>query len=256
MFYSENLKKKINIDHCFFSRNNGTSTGIYKSLNCGIGSKDDRSNVQKNLNIVSKKLNIDTRQLALMNQTHSNKVKILENISNSQRVESDAMLTKNVSIALCVLTADCAPILIYEQDKKIIGCIHAGWKGAINGIVENTIEKLKEMDGNAEKLIACIGPCIAQKSYEVKEDFYSVFTKKSRKNDKFFLKNDKKTFNFDLRGFVNKKLKDCGVSQIENIPLDSFAKKNEYFSHRRAKKLGENDYGRCISVIKKISSQN
>jgi len=255
MFYSENLKKN-NIKHCFFSRKNGTSKGIYESLNCGIGSKDEKLNVKKNLDIVSKKFNIETKQLILMNQTHSNKVEVIENKNNLKKIESDAMLTKNDSIALCVLTADCAPILIYEESKEIIGCIHAGWKGAVSGIIENTLEKLKEIGGKPEKLIVCIGPCIAQESYEVKEDFYSMFKKKSKENDSFFLKNNKKTFNFDLRGFVNKKFKNCGVSQIENVSIDSFAMKSEYFSHRRAKKLGENDYGRCISVIRKISSQN
>ena len=256
MFYSKNLKKNNNIDHCFFSRKNGSSKGIYESLNCGIGSDDDKSNVQKNLSIVSRKFNIEIKQMVLMNQTHSNKVEVVENKNNFERIDSDAILTKNSSLALCVLTADCSPILIYEKSKQIVGCIHAGWKGAINGIIENTLKKLKEIGGDAEQLVVCIGPCISQESYEVKKDFYSTFTKKSKENDSFFSKNRKDSFNFDLRGFVNKKFKDCGVPQVDNINVDTFAMKNEYFSHRRAKKLGENDYGRCISVIKKISSQN
>ena len=256
MFYSKNLKKNNNIDHCFFSRRNGVSKGIYQSLNCGLGSKDKKINILNNLNIVSKKIKIDTKQLVLMNQTHSNKIEIVKNHNNLIRVESDAMITKSSSIALCVLTADCAPILIFEESEKIIGCIHAGWKGAINGIIENTLSKLKEIGGNPEKLSVCIGPCISQKNYEVKEDFYSVFVKKSRDNESFFSKKSKKSFNFDLRGFVNKKFKDLGVPKIDNIAIDSFDMKNEYFSHRRAKKLGENDYGRCISVIRKINKQN
>ena len=256
MFYSNNLKNNNNIKHCFFSRKNGTSGGIYESLNCGIGSKDKKENVQKNLEIVAKNFNIEKKQLVLMNQSHSNKVEIVKNKNNLERIQADAMLTKSSDLALCVLTADCAPILIYEKDKKIIGCIHAGWKGAINGIIENTLNKLNEIGGNVKQLDISIGPCISQKSYEVKEDFYSVFKKKSKDNDSFFLKNENNSFNFDLRGFIIKKFKDCGVSQIDNIDLDSFAMKSEYFSHRRAKKLGENDYGRCISVIKKISSQN
>ena len=256
MFYSNSLKNNNHVKHCFFSRKNGVSGGIYESLNCGIGSKDKKEDVQKNLEIVSKNFNIEKKQLILMNQTHSNKVQIVENKNNLERVEADAMLTKNNELALCVLTADCAPILIYEKDKKVIGCIHAGWKGAINGVIENTLKKLNEIGGNVKQLVACIGPCISKKSYEVKEDFYSKFSNKSRDNDSFFLKNEKNSFNFDLRGFIIKKLKDCGVSQIDNINFDSFAMKSEYFSHRRAKKLRENDYGRCISVIKKISSQN
>tara|TARA_B100000945_G_C20411184_1_gene612661 strand:- start:367 stop:1137 length:771 start_codon:yes stop_codon:yes gene_type:complete len=256
MFYSENFKNNNNIDHCFFSRKNGTSKGIYESLNCGVGSKDEKTNIEKNLNIVSKKFRINFNQLVLMNQTHSNKAEIIENKNNIVRVKADAIITQNNSFALCVLTADCAPILLYETEKKIVGCIHAGWKGAMNSIIENTLEKILEIGGKKENLSVCIGPCIGQKSYEVKEDFYSIFIKKSKDNQSFFLKNKNQTFNFDLRGFVNKKFKDNGVEQIDNINVDTFAAKSEYFSHRRAKKLGENDYGRCISVIKKIGSQN
>jgi len=254
MFYSKNLKKNNNIQHCFFSRKNGVSKGIYESLNCGIGSKDQKENVEKNLDIVSKKFNIKKSSLTLMHQTHSNKVEIIAAGNNLKRIKCDAMLTKDNEIALSVLTADCIPILIHEKSSGIIGCIHAGWKGAVNGIIENTLKKLEEMDGSIKELAVSVGPCISQKNYEVKNDFYSEFIKESKNNDSFFLKNDKNTFNFDLRKFVNKKFEDAGVLEKENILIDTFASKNEYFSHRRAKKLGEDDYGRCISVIKKISS--
>jgi YfiH family protein len=256
MFFSKKLQKFKNIKHCFFSRKNGVSKGIYESLNCGIGSKDQEENVKKNLDIVSKKFNIKKDSLALMHQTHSNKVEIIVKRNNLERIKCDAMLTKDNEIALSVLTADCLPILIYEKRKEIIGCIHAGWKGAVNGIIENTLKKLEEMNGSIKQLVVSLGPCISQKNYEVKNDFYSEFIKKSKNNDSFFFKNEKKTFNFDLRGFVIKKFKDLGVLEIDNVAIDSFASENEYFSHRRAKKLGQDDYGRCISVIRKISSQN
>ena len=256
MFLSKKLQKFKNIKHYFFSRKNGVSKGIYESLNCGIGSKDQEENVKKNLDIVSKKFNIKKDSLALMHQTHSNKVEIIVKRNNLERIKCDAMLTKDNEIALPVLTADCLPILIYEKRKEIIGCIHAGWKGAVNGIIENTLKKLEEMNGSIKQLVVSLGPCISQKNYEVKNDFYSEFIKKSKNNDSFFFKNEKKTFNFDLRGFVIKKFKDLGVLEIDNVAIDSFASENEYFSHRRAKKLGQDDYGRCISVIKKITLQN
>ncbi len=256
MFFSKKLQKFKNIKHYFFSRKNGVSKGIYESLNCGIGSKDQEENVKKNLDIVSKKFNIKKDSLALMHQTHSNKVEIIVKRNNLERIKCDAMLTKDNEIALSVLTADCLPILIYEKRKEIIGCIHAGWKGAVNGIIENTLKKLEEMNGSIKQLVVSLGPCISQKNYEVKNDFYSEFIKKSKNNDSFFFKNEKKTFNFDLRGFVIKKFKDLDVLEIDNVAIDSFASENEYFSHRRAKKLGQDDYGRCISVIKKIASQN
>ena len=252
MFYSKNLKIN-NIQHCFFSRKQGVSKGIYESLNCGIGSKDDKKNVEQNLEVVSKKFNIKKDFLVTMRQSHSNKVRIVGKEDVLTKPECDAMLSNSNEIALSVLTADCVPILIYEKEKKIIGCIHAGWKGALSGIVENTIEKLKEMNGNTKYLAVSVGPCISQNNYEVKNDFYVKFINNSKKNDLFFSKKDQNSFFFDLRGFVNKKFTDLGVSEIDNIGLDTFASKNEYFSHRRAKKLGEDDYGRCISVIKKIN---
>jgi len=255
MFYSKDLENKDHIQHCFFSRKNGVSHGIYESLNCGIGSKDKKEDVQKNLEIVSENFNLEKSSLILMSQTHSNKVQIIENKNNLERIEADAMLTKNNKFALGVLTADCAPILIYEEKEKIVGCIHAGWKGAINGIIENTLNKLNNIGGDIKHVTVCVGPCISQVSYEVQEDFYSTFIKKSKDYDSFFSKNEN-SFNFDLRGFIIKKFKNYGVLKIDNINLDSFAMKKEYFSHRRARKFKENDYGRCISVIKKTSSQN
>ena len=256
MFYTKNLKNNNDIQHCFFSRNNGTSKGIYKSLNCGIGSNDDKDDIQKNLIIVSKEFNIKRTNLLLMNQTHSNKVEIVNQNSNFDRVNCDAMITESNEIALSVLTADCVPILVYEKNRKIIGCIHAGWKGALSGIVENFLKKIIELGGSSKELTVSIGPCIAKQNYEVKDDFYSEFIKKNKHNESFFSKNQRNTYNFDLRGYVIKKFKDFGVYEIENVFLDTFSSNNDYFSHRRAKKLGHDDYGRCISVIKKIPFQN
>ena len=253
MFYSKNLMSEVNVKHCFFSRKNGVSSGIYKSLNCGIGSKDDVNNVKKNLEIVSKNLDIKSNKLAIMNQTHSNKVLSIKNINNLKRFDCDALLTSDEGIALCVLTADCAPILIYEAQKKIVGCIHAGWKGAFSGIIENTILQLSDMGGDKNKLFVTVGPCISQNNYEVKKDFYSNFISQSKQNEKFFVKKDNNSFKFNLRAYINEKFKDLGIQRIENIAVDSFASKNEYFSHRRAKKLGEDDYGRCISAIRKTT---
>ena len=255
MFYSKNLKN-YNTNHCFFSRKNGISKGIYKGLNCGIGSKDQKESVEKNLELVSEKFKIKKNLLVLMHQTHSNKVEIVNQNEKNKKFNCDAMLTIDNKVALGVLTADCVPILIYEKKKEIIGCIHAGWKGAINGIIENTLEKINDMNGDIKQLVVSIGPCISQKNYEVKRDFYLNFIKNSKNNLSFFQENKKNTFNFDLRGFVNKKFSDLGVVEIDNINVDSFAADNEYFSHRRAKKLGHDDYGRCISVIKKFDEQN
>jgi len=256
MFYSHNLKKFNQVKHCFFSRKNGNSSGIYKSLNCGVGSKDNKKKVEKNLITVAKNFKVKPEKLVLMNQTHSNRVLILSNENEKVRIDADAMLTRNMDLALGVLTADCAPILIYERKKEIIGCIHAGWKGAIGGIIENTIGKVIEMGGDSKNIIASVGPCIGRESYEVKKDFYLQFKENAENTDSFFFKKENGSLLFDLRAFITKKFNNNGVLQVDNINLDSFTMTDEYFSHRRAKKLGENDYGRCISVIMKTNTQN
>jgi YfiH family protein len=187
MFYSKKLKKIKKINHCFFSRKNGFSKGIYKSLNCGKGSMDNKNNINKNLNFVSKKMKVVRTKLILMHQTHSNKVVEIKRYNCRKKINADAMITKMNNIAIGVLTADCVPIIIYDLRNEIIGCIHAGWKGAFLGIIDNTIKKFKKLNSN-NKIVACVGPCIGKKSYEVDLRFYKKFIAKSYKNKKYFSK--------------------------------------------------------------------
>ena len=141
MFYSKRFKRFHNIKHCFFSRKGGYSKGIYKSLNCGKGSFYKKKNIYKNLFFVSKKMGISLVNLSLMHQTHSNKVMIIDKHNkNLKRFNSDALLTKLRGVSLGVVTADCVPIILYDANSQTIGCIHAGWKGALCGIIENTIK--------------------------------------------------------------------------------------------------------------------
>ena len=140
MFYSKKLRKFNELKHCFFSRKGGFSKGLYKSLNCGKGSKDNKKIINKNINYVSKKIGVKSFNLVLMHQTHSNRVLEIKKNYYKRKVLSDAMITKNKGIALGVLTADCVPILLFDKKSKIIGCIHAGWKGALSGIIKNTIK--------------------------------------------------------------------------------------------------------------------
>tara|TARA_B100000427_G_scaffold314159_1_gene307084 strand:+ start:355 stop:1119 length:765 start_codon:yes stop_codon:yes gene_type:complete len=254
MFYSKKLNQFNNIKHCFFSKNNGYSEGIYKSLNCGPGSKDKRENVIKNLNLVSKKMGIKKEELILMHQTHSNNVIIIdEKNKKNKKLVADALVTKLEGVALGVLTADCAPIILYDEINQIIGCIHAGWKGAHSGIIENTLKKFKEINKN-NKITASIGPCIGNKNYEVDLEFYEIFLKDSKINKKFFSRKDSNKFLFNIRGYVNNKLSDLGVLSIDNINADTFKDEDNFFSYRRSKKLGEPDYGRCISTISLVKN--
>ena len=247
MFFSKKLSQFNNIRHSFFSKKNGVSKGIYKSLNCGLGSNDKKKNIIKNLNLVSKKMNIELKDLVLMNQTHSNKVILVNKKNKNKRLNSDALVTKLKGIGLGVLTADCVPIILYDETNNIIGCVHAGWKGAVSGIIENTIKKFKKINSN-NKIFASVGPCIGKKSYEVDLNFYRNFISKSKKNSIYFSKKNKFKRLFNLRKYVNDKLIKLNV-KIDNVYHDTFRDKSRFFSYRRSQKLGENDYGRCISII-------
>tara|TARA_X000001036_G_scaffold433932_1_gene472418 strand:+ start:656 stop:1411 length:756 start_codon:yes stop_codon:yes gene_type:complete len=251
MFYSKNFKKFRYIKHCFFSRKGGFSNGIYQSLNCGRGSKDIKKNINKNLYFVSKKMKVSPTKLMLMNQTHSNKVVVIDEKNKKlKRFKSDAIVTKLRGIALGVVTADCVPIILYEPNNQIIGCIHAGWKGALSGIIENTIKKFKKLNSK-NKLFASVGPCIDRKSYEVDIRFYKRFLSKSKRNSYYFVKKNKNRKLFDLRKYVNDKLVKFNV-KVDHVQHDTFKEKDSFFSYRRSQKLNEKDYGRCISVISLI----
>ena len=180
MFYSINLKKFNNVKHCFFSRNGGFSKGIYKSLNCGKGSKDNKKNILKNLRYVAKKLTIKDKYLILMYQTHSNKVIEINKQNYKNKIRSDAMITQVKGLALGVVTADCVPILIYDKPNQIIGCIHAGWKGAFSGIIRNTILKIKKLNSK-NKIYASVGPGIGKSNYEVDLTFLKDLLKNQEK---------------------------------------------------------------------------
>jgi polyphenol oxidase len=250
MFYSKKLNKFKSLKHCFFSRKGGFSKGIYKSLNCGRGSGDNNKNVIKNLNYISQKLLVKKNKLILMNQTHSNKIIEIKKNNYNRKINADAMITRIKGVALGVVTADCVPIIIYESNNKIIGCVHAGWKGAINKIIENTISKIRRINSN-NKIFASIGPCIGKKSYEVGFNFYKKFITLSRKNKKYFSKKNKNKKLFNLRKYVADKLIDLEV-EVDHVNHDTFKEKNNFFSYRRSSKLKQNDYGRCISAIRLI----
>ena len=184
-----------------------------------------------------------------MNQTHSNKVvTINENNQNIQKINADALITKIKNIAISVLTADCVPILIYEEVNQVVACVHAGWRGAINGIIKKTLIEVINM-GKNNKIYIAIGPCIGVKNYEVGKEFYDQFIKENKRNKIFFFQSKKDKFLFDLRKYVNSKIKEFDIEHIENIDFDTYEEKENLFSFRRSRQLGEKDYGRCISTI-------
>jgi len=250
MFFSKKLEKFENIKHCFFSRKNGVSKGYYESLNCGLGSGDKKENVSKNLEFVAKRITCSKESLITLNQKHTNQVIYFDNeISVKNKLTGDAIVTEVKNIGIGILTADCAPILFYDHKKRIIGCAHAGWKGTLNGVIKNTVQKFNELNSNNNDLIAVVGPCINKKNYEIETDFFKKFISQDKNNESFFEKISSEKYVFNLRGFINKEISNLNIKNVENIEMDTFSQQEFFYSYRRSCLNKEQDYGRCISVI-------
>ena len=250
MFFSKKLERFENLKHCFFSRKNGVSKGYYESLNCGLGSGDKKENVSKNLEFVSKKITCNKESLITLNQKHTNQVIHFDSDGSiKNKLTGDAIVSEVKNIGIGILTADCAPIFFYDHKKKIIGCAHAGWKGALNGIIRNTVKKFNELNSNNDDIIAVVGPCINKKNYEVKVDFFEKFVLQDENNKSFFKKTSSEKYLFDLRDFINKEISNLKITNVENIEMDTFSQQEFFYSYRRSRLNKEQDYGRCISVI-------
>ncbi len=250
MIQSKKLSKFKKINHGFFNRNNGYSSGIYKSLNCGPGSKDKKQNIKQNLYVVKKKFGKNSKKIFLLNQTHSNNFIFIDKNFTFQkkRIKADAIITNQKNIPIAILTADCVPLLLYDNKKNIIAAIHAGWKGAFKGITKKVINFMLKIGCKRTNITVAIGPCISQKNYEVKEDFKKKFIKKDKKNKIFFKKRKNNIF-FNLPNYVKYQLKFDKIKNVDLLNIDTFDKKNNYFSARRSLKLKHDDYGRNISII-------
>ena len=247
MFKSKKLSKFKKIRHGFFNRLGGVSKGIYKGLNCGLGSDDKIIDVKKNIEKVCQKIGCNKNNLILLNQIHSNKVhKILE--IPKKKLKGDSLITNKKGIALGILTADCAPVLIYDPINNLIGALHAGWKGAYKKIVSTTLGKFKSSGSNFKDLIVVIGPSIGKENYEVRNDFLDKFVNQKRSNKKFFKTKRNKIY-FSLKDYIKEQLMKFGVKNIEIIKKDTFLLSNNFFSARRSIRNKLNDYGRNISVI-------
>jgi YfiH family protein len=227
----------------------GKSTGIFKSLNCGPSSSDKKKNILKNLEIVSNKIKAKNKKIILLNQVHSNKFHYIGMHSKlNNKFEGDALVTDRKNTPIAILTADCAPVLIYDDKKKMIAAIHAGWKGSYKGIVKKVVKFMIKKGCSSKNITAAIGPCISSNNYEVKEDFIKKFIKKDKKNIIFFKKNKDKNY-FSLNKYIHFQLNSLDIKKIDIINKDTFNTKNNFFSARRSISRNENDYGRNISII-------
>ena len=249
MFKSKKLTRSKNIEHAFFDRLGGKSNGIFKSLNCGPSSSDNKENILKNLEIVRNKISTKSKKIVLLNQVHSNKFHYISKNSKLNNIfEGDALVTDKKNIPIAILTADCAPILIHDEKKEMIAAIHAGWRGAYKDIVKKVVRFMIKKGCSPKNITAAIGPCISFNNYQVRHDFIKRFIKKDKKNLVFFKKKKNKNY-FNLNNYIHSQLKSLNIKKIDTINKDTFNPKNNFFSARRSISRNEGDYGRNISII-------
>ena len=243
---SENLSSIERVKHGFFGRQGGVSTGIYASLNIGLGSDDTAQNIRDNRDLIRDAMN--AKDLLSCFQVHSAKLVTVTEPWRT-RPQADGMVTKVPGLALCILTADCAPVLLADPEEGVIGAAHAGWKGALAGICEQTIEAMEALGAKRHNLIGAIGPAIQQESYEVGPEFRDTFVGEYEWTDRLFKAGREDRSHFDLTGYVSTILSREGVNTIDRIDHDTCAMEEMYFSNRRRNQKGEADYGRNGSVI-------
>jgi len=243
------LSKIDSISHGFFTRESGVSESLFHSLNCGYGSGDRADAVAKNRGFVMRALNATA--LLTPYQTHSAKALIVDKPwPDKEPPEADALVTNIPGIAIGVLTADCVPILLADEKKRVIGVVHAGWKGAIGGVIEAGIETMKKLGAKPSNIVATIGPAIEQYSYEVGGEFREQFLKESNDNAKYFEPSSRDGhFMFDLKAYARSRLEKAGISRINVLANDTCLEENRFFSYRRACLRNESTYGRQVSAI-------
>ena len=255
MLTSTYFSDQPNLRHGFFTRRGGVSKGIYASLNCGPGSRDSLGAVIENQRRACESLTLSHEKLVTLRQVHSAKsIIITEPLSNIKKPpEADAMVTRTPGLILGILTADCAPILFGDVTHGVIGAAHAGWKGALNGVIEGTVSAMLKIGANRKNIIASIGPCIAQDSYQVGPNFYHLFIGSDSEASGFFQREphtDK--YIFDLCGYIRARLLNVGIARVETFRNDTYEEEELFFSYRRNTHRKLADYGRMISAIAMI----
>jgi YfiH family protein len=248
------------IAYGFFGRQGGVSSALYASLNCGLGSGDQRSHVDENRLRVARALDPTLSKVIGPYQVHGAHCVCVDKPWQDDRArpKADALVTNLKNCAIGVLTADCAPVLFYAQGKdgqRVIGAAHAGWKGALSGVLNATIAAMLNYDGIAlSDIHACIGPCIAQSSYEVGAEFKArLLETNPAYADLFITKGQEGALYFDLPGFCARRLREAGIKQIAHIAQDTYTQEEQFFSYRRATHRAERDYGRQLSAIALLS---
>lgn len=243
------------VDHGFFSRHGGVSEGLYRGLNCGAGSRDDPVAVRRNRSRVAEELGLKADALLSVHQIHSADVVVVDDPAGLETSpdmpRADAMVTRRADVGLGILVADCAPVLLADAAAGIVGAAHAGWKGALGGVVEATVSAMESMGADARRIIAAVGPCIHQHSYEVDHRFRDRVLAGDPGGERFFADGRRPGHcQFDLPGYVASRLRFAGVNHTMCVDADTYGDEARFFSYRRATHRSEPDYGRNIAVIR------
>ncbi|MDX6806384.1 peptidoglycan editing factor PgeF [Terrihabitans rhizophilus] len=239
------------ISHAFFTREGGVSQGIYASLNGGRGSADEPMAVAENRRRMACWLGVAEGQLATPHQIHSNQVMVaLEPWPLGEAPHADAVVTNIPGLAVGVATADCGPILFADEGAGVVAAAHAGWKGAIGGVLEATVDAMEKLGARRGSMVAALGPCIRQRSYEVGPEFVARFRAADLLNERFFVASTNGGHAmFDLAGYIVQQLKQSDVAIVEDTGHDTYADEERFFSYRRSTHRGEPDYGRLVAAI-------
>ncbi len=244
------LLERAGVRHGFFTRAGGVSKGLYEDLNTGVGSKDDPAAVAENRRRVAGWFGRDADDLAACYQIHSAVCRVAEAGWRGDRPEGDAVVSASPGVVCGVLTADCAPVLFADAEAGVVGAAHAGWKGALHGIIHSTVAAMQALGADPRRIVAVVGPTIAQSSYEVGADYQERFEHHDPGSDRFFVPGDAPDKRlFDLPGFVLWRLEQAGVSEAAWTGHDTRTDADRFYSNRRAYLNGEADFGRLMSAI-------
>jgi len=235
------------VAHGFLGRRGGVSTGMLAGLNVGTGSNDDRAAIAENRRLAVAAV-LSGAGFATVHQIHSAEAVVVDRAwAQDERPNADAMATSRRGVLLAILTADCAPVLLADVQAGVVGAAHAGWRGALSGVTDAVSAAMESLGAERARIHAAVGPCIAQASYEVDEEFRDRFLGDDAANHRFFAIQGKP--HFDLEAYVVHRLRAAGIAEVEPLHLDTYADPERFFSYRRATHGGEPDYGRQVSLI-------
>lgn len=238
------------VKHAFFTRQGGKSLGDFSSLNLILRGSENRESIEENKKIVTNFFAVKPQKLKILNQVHSaNVIEIADSNQEVETVEADALVTKLPGVVLGVITADCVPILLCDTEARIIATIHAGWRGAAKGVIQNTVEAMKELGGNVKNICAVIGPAIQQDSYEIDQEFYNGFLAQASENVQYFTPGKAAgKYMFNLPAYCCQQLISQGISKLDNLGLNTYTNPDLFFSCRRSTHEG-NKFGGQLSAI-------